>query len=209
MKNNSSIILSDTPKILAYICMVVDHIGILFFPSTIFFRLIGRVSFPIFAYYISQGYLRTSSVKRYILRLLLLAIISQPIYYLSFSCNNLNTIFTLLIGLLFIYCFDNQLYWISASLFISSFFIKLDYGSFGILIIFFMYYFKGSKKSFLYILIADLIYCFAGRYNFFVFFNAISYVVLQIQIPEVRLNKYISYIFYPLHLSILLLIKYL
>ena len=35
--------------------MTLDHIGIIFFPNIIFFRIIGRMSFPLFAYCTASG----------------------------------------------------------------------------------------------------------------------------------------------------------
>ena len=50
--NNKRVINSNTTflKIIAIISMTLDHIGIIFFPNIIFFRIIGRMSFPLFAY---------------------------------------------------------------------------------------------------------------------------------------------------------------
>ena len=35
-------------KIIAAISMLIDHIGYMFFPDVIIFRIIGRLAFPIF-----------------------------------------------------------------------------------------------------------------------------------------------------------------
>lgn len=56
-------------KLLAAISMLVDHIGVTFFPEIIGFRMIGRLSFPIFSYFISEGYGHTHNKLRYFRRL--------------------------------------------------------------------------------------------------------------------------------------------
>lgn len=67
--------------------MTLDHIGIIFFPNIIFFRIIGRMSFPLFAYCTASGCIFTKNIKKYILRLFVLGFISQPIYIWAFDLN--------------------------------------------------------------------------------------------------------------------------
>ena len=42
-------------KIIATILMVIDNVGYIIFPSVLAFRIIGRISFPIFAFMIANG----------------------------------------------------------------------------------------------------------------------------------------------------------
>ncbi|HHT20966.1 MAG TPA: hypothetical protein GXZ74_05980 [Tissierellia bacterium] len=67
----------DILKIVAMVTMLIDHIGLLFFPEEPTFRLIGRVAFPLYAYFIAQGFRYTRSRPRYFLRLLLFGLIAQ------------------------------------------------------------------------------------------------------------------------------------
>ena len=41
-------------KIIAAISMFLDHAGLLLFPTVAFFRIVGRVSMPIFAFLIDR-----------------------------------------------------------------------------------------------------------------------------------------------------------
>ena len=52
-------------KLIAMITMTVDHIGLALFPQQVLFRIIGRVSFPIFAFMIVEGCVHTKSIRRY------------------------------------------------------------------------------------------------------------------------------------------------
>lgn len=55
-------------KIIAIISMTIDHIGLVFFPNIIIFRIIGRLAFPIFAYLIAEGCSYTKNkLKRFLL----------------------------------------------------------------------------------------------------------------------------------------------
>ncbi len=47
--------------------MLIDHLGAVLFPEVIILRMIGRLSFPIFAYLIAIGYSKTNSVFKYLI----------------------------------------------------------------------------------------------------------------------------------------------
>ncbi|MGB3615459.1 MAG: TraX family protein, partial [Elainellaceae cyanobacterium] len=91
---------SNNPiKWLAAGLMIVDHIGVVFFPQVLLFRYVGRLSFPLFSWLLGQGERHTRNVYRYGLRLLVFGVISQPVYSLLFQVYQLNVLFTLLVGL--------------------------------------------------------------------------------------------------------------
>lgn len=86
-----------TLKIFACITMVFDHVGIflsLYFPSSSVgtivnvFRIIGRLSFPIFAFLIVEGALHTKNLKLYILRIGIMAS-AISVFLLVFQYTNL------------------------------------------------------------------------------------------------------------------------
>ncbi len=95
-------------KIIAFTFMFIDHIGRLFFPDATIMVAVGRLSFPLFAWLAAMGEKHTSDIKKYVTRLILLGIISQPIYgyiyYLMFDTEpkQLNILFTLATGVLMI-----------------------------------------------------------------------------------------------------------
>ena len=83
-------------KLIALVTMFCDHFGDAFVGHYSFFNIIGRIAFPIFAFQISEGYIHTKNLKKYIIRLLGFAIISQiPFHlflkdFLPSSVGNLN-----------------------------------------------------------------------------------------------------------------------
>ncbi|MEG1257157.1 TraX family protein [Clostridium sp.] len=95
-------------KLLACILMLIDHIGAIFFPEILFIRVIGRSAFPIFAFLITEGYSRTKNLKKYIYRLLLLAVISEIPFMLAFDTTGLNIFFTLLAGIFVMIIWDKK-----------------------------------------------------------------------------------------------------
>ena len=67
----------STMKIIACIIMLIDHAGLILFPSYGIFRVIGRIGFPLFAYFIAEGSHYTKrKLKRFII------ILSMGIAYL-------------------------------------------------------------------------------------------------------------------------------
>jgi hypothetical protein len=102
---------NDLLKLLALATMLVDHIGYMYFPNEILFRIIGRLAFPIFAYQIALGYSRTSNLKKYVLRLSLFALITQVPYSffnpeMKFNPLHFNVLFTFLVGIGMLYTYD-------------------------------------------------------------------------------------------------------
>ena len=83
-------------KLIAYITMLIDHISHILLqngimvtypqcfpyvkPVMILMRGIGRIAFPIFSFLLVEGLIHTRSRIRYMLRILLLAIISEPVF---------------------------------------------------------------------------------------------------------------------------------
>lgn len=66
-------------KIIAVITMFIDHLGYTLFGKFSYLNYIGRISFPIFAFQISEGYIHTKSLKN--------------IFKIIFVCPNLSNSF--------------------------------------------------------------------------------------------------------------------
>ena len=73
---------ASTLKIIACIFMVIDHIGVILLPELRVFRILGRLSYPIFAYFIAEGCRYTrNKVKRFLL-VFGLAVLCESVYYI-------------------------------------------------------------------------------------------------------------------------------
>ena len=204
---------TDILKIIAIIAMLIDHIGYAFYPQHLFLRGIGRLAFPIFAYHVVIGYRNTSNLKNYAIRLGIFAIISQLPF--SFFGRGFNIFFTLLLGLLSIYLFERKerSYKIILTLLLfllaitASSGFRFDYGVYGVLtvLIFHMFY-MDSKKTFIGFTILTLLYCIdMGYYLQMLAVAAVPLFYVDWGM-RVRLNKYVYYCFYPLHITIIVFI---
>lgn len=235
---------------IAALAMLVDHVSYLFLPANepawfylTFFdisipinwyaigRIIGRISFPIFAYLVVQGYFKTSNLKKYLLRLAVFAGISEvPYRYVlckipgtNLYLNQRNIIFTLLLGLITISILDRiknsslqekKVVFNLLSAGVIALFSALlilchgSYSEFGyaILLMCGFYYCHGNKKAelLMFILIVGFL---RGGIEFFAILAApFLWCHNGVQGPRA---KYFFYLFYPGHLVVLKLIEFL
>lgn len=70
-------------KLIALVSMFIDHSGKVLFRNNQDMRLLGRLAFPVYIWCLIVGLERTRSVPRYLLRILLVGFISQPLYVLA------------------------------------------------------------------------------------------------------------------------------
>lgn len=207
--------------------MLSDHIGDAIYGKFSFLNLIGRISFPIFAFQSVQGYIYTKNFKKHMIKLFIFACVSQVPFMLFLSTFSdsfvLNIFFTFFLGLLSLFIYDkckNKLLGFLFVIFSSIIgeLIHVDYGAFGILIIFTFYFFKDKKIP---MAISTIILCFAKyipsiiqyprlylHYLCCGLFTSLSLVfILLYNKKEGPKAKYFFYIFYPLHLLILYFIN--
>ena len=74
-------------KYLAIVAMICDHIAFFFLPAAtpayFVMRLFGRITAPLMGFFLVEGFCHTSSRRKYFMRLLLFAILSQVPYSLA------------------------------------------------------------------------------------------------------------------------------
>ena len=229
---------SSVLKIIAIITMIIDHTGKELFPKELIFTYIGRIAFPIFAFQISEGYIHTKNFKKYFYRLLIFALVYQIPFSLFlgvfYDGDELNIFFTLLLGLLSIYTYDTIVKKLSTNNFLLKFFstflgffmvltiasvgdsLNVDYGFFGVFIIFLFYILKNKKilLTLTFILSCFLKYLDTLISTDFYYPNIILCVCTMIPIifinlyngKQGKLNqklKYVFYLVYPVHLLLL------
>lgn len=222
-------------KLIAIAAMTLDHITMLI-PDMIIlnyiFHFAGRITAPIMCFFISEGYYYTSDIKKYICRLFLLSVISW-IPYTVFQYEKIvlefSVITDLLIGLIMVYIFDHQKHIFSKVILLFvllSLTIFCDWSIFVPLwiLIFHIYRCNVVRRNIGYMIIAVL-YCLfvvasTGETSnliwsggvFAVPFILSSYKQNKIDVRNNSfdnkiINKWFFYIYYPLHLMILQLLK--
>ena len=87
--------------------MVVDHIGVIFFPNDLIWRHIGRISMPIFAYFIAEGCRYTRSPWGYLGKLSACLIVCQIGNYVGTGSLEICILGTFLLGACLLFSLQN------------------------------------------------------------------------------------------------------
>lgn len=208
--------------------MLIDHVnngaitpfldgkGTLLYISNIF-SVLGRIAFPIFIFFIVEGFFKTRNRKKYLFNLVLFGIISEVPFDLFtskvfYNPNWNNMMFTLALCLVTIWIIDevkdrinNKYLWYGVSLVIVMAFgllamqLSLDYDYHGIILayVFYIFYDRPVMSATIgYVSIIKELYSFLG------FAMTITY-----NGKRGKQNKWINYFFYPVHLLILGIIR--
>lgn len=215
-------------KIIACITMLLDHIkyglpetsGIL----TLYF---GRIAFPIFAFLAVEGYVHTSNFNKYLKRLLIFGIISQiPFMLFKTLMTNqisLNIMFTLLLGVSAIFFYEkikNKFLglFVAILMMIIGQVMQVDYGWYGVGLVFIIYLIKNNKITFtIFYILYTLLYYFVNYiklefntinlYLPYIIFSIIPIILMLLYNGKLgRKTKYFYYWFYPIHLLIIYII---
>lgn len=140
-------------KLLALVFMLTDHIGAAFLPNIPELRVVGRMALPLYAWCLVVGCEKTRNPFRYGLRLLILTIISQPLYMmaLNHTGEQLGILFLLLIALVAIQGIRINLYgsqfWVPALCYVLLGFLQVDYGWKGLTFILILYVTRKSREG--------------------------------------------------------------
>ena len=96
----------STLKILACILMAIDHMGLVLFPNLIIFRIIGRLAFPIFAFFIAEGCRYTRNKTKRFLMLFVIGAAFMVFYYFYNGQVYGNIFMTFSVSVLLIYLLE-------------------------------------------------------------------------------------------------------
>lgn len=144
---------SSSLKILACILMTVDHIGLVMFPDIIALRIIGRLSFPIFAFFVAEGCRFSKNKVRRVCLIAVIGVVYALAYYIYYGSLYGNIFLTFSVSIAVIYVINGCKKWvfdefhmvkalISVALILFILFgayvlfriIRFEYGYFGMLV---------------------------------------------------------------------------
>lgn len=205
-------------QIIAVLTMLIDHIGLIFFPGELAWRIVGRIAFPIYCYGLVQGHIHTRSRPRYLKRLLWIALIAQVPYNLAIDPGGWNVVVTLLLSALVLFVLDkwpNPWFGIPVALLAVYLMdiLPLDYNAYGLMLVLIFRY----ARSYWLVLAHFLLNTFYLFYNgwlvqmvsivptLFIALTPGLWGVLE----KKRLPRWAWWSFYPAHLAVLALVKIL
>ena len=218
-------------KYIAFLSMLIDHVnkalmyplltenGFLRYVSDVF-DILGRVAFPIFMFFLVEGFFKTGNRFKYLLNLIIFGIISEIPFDLFqsavlFQPNSNNVMFTLALALVMIWVIDElkvpksyiipPVLWFPVSIIIVittcllSMIWGLDYEYHGILIAYFFYIFRNNSILSIiggYLSIVKTPWALLG-FGLTLTYNG----------KRGKQKKILNYLFYPVHLLILGLLR--
>ena len=203
-----------TLKMIAIVAMLIDHVGAVLMPQYRVLRYIGRIAFPIFAYTLVEGFCYTKDIKKYMMRMGVLALLSEIPFDLALTGKVLefghqNVFFTLFLGLLMLYLMTKApdevrgLLCVFVILFVSRY-LRIDYSYRGLLMIFWYYQYRNNNP---------MKFFGIAFINVFIMGGAQIFALLAL-IPIMLHNgeqgpkcKGFFYGFYPVHLLAIYLVK--
>ncbi len=221
---------TDFLKLIAVVSMLIDHIGGALFPQYPVFRWLGRLAFPIFCYCLTVGMLYTRDIKKYLLRLGVFALISQPFWILAFNADdfmgnllNFNIFFTLVVTLAATWGFKEKKWLLFAGALLLLALVNFDYSVNGLILtlIFYLCRNKPWLGASLYTVnylpalwlgdLADPLALKIGGWAVgFEFFSLLALPLIFLPTHTgVKINKWFFYAFYPAHLLTIYLISLL
>lgn len=233
---NGKFSLSGTAlKWIALVSMTIDHIGYILFPDITVLRIIGRLAYPIFAYFIAEGCLYTKHKTRYFLTLFLSGAACDVAYF-AIAKQHFNCIFTTFaLSVFLIFAIDYAkknmsagddkksflaLAWCLAAAAViiicgcfkdifGEYYITLDYGLAGALTPVAVWAVKDRRLK-LAALGAGLVFLTLnyGVYQIFAFL-ALAPLTLYSGRRGKHPLKYFFYAYYPAHLAVLYIIAFL
>jgi hypothetical protein len=211
-------------KIFALVAMTFDHIGVHLFPFTLWLRVVGRLSFPIFAYMIAEGATYTKNRVRYLSLMSAFAVVIQIVLYIAVGSLYMSIFFAFSLSLCLILSLDLAierktwpsitlavLVWLAVA-FVSGVLPELntgtdffvDYGPVGVLIPAVLYYLKGKWKKLLALalLLAPLAMYALLPVQWYAYLALIPLALYNGKRGKYKL-KYFFYLYYPLHLAVI------
>lgn len=217
-------------KLVAILAMLMNHIGHTFEFSwnppvwEFFYLTIGKLTFPIMAFLMIEGFHYTHNRWKYGLRLAIFSLLSYIPYANLFWMDawpGNNILFTLLMGLILISLCEEIPYVIVQLLLVAAFIVLTyysDWNLFGIPIIYLLYKTYGHPKTylllFLFVALVKILVTYWLTYSFLNPINLASNLGLLLVAPFLQHYngqrgyspawvKWGFYLFYPLHLTIL------
>ena len=189
-------------KIIALAFMFTDHAGKMLFPAVPEMRILGRIAFPVYVWCMIVGFHYTRSVPKYLLRVLLVGLISQPLYIiaLNHTWREPNVFLTLFLGLCALWGVREKKFlshlWAPAAALILAILLNVDYGWKGVLLFLLLYAVRDSRPGIAAVMVAFFLFWGSSYsltkslFGLTVNLNALPDFISPLLSPLLRLETY-------------------
>lgn len=216
-------------KIIAMVAMTIDHMGFLLFPEKGWMRIVGRIAFPIFSYFIAEGCRYTKNRRKYLAQIGLLGIGMQVVLFLVDGSLYQSVFISFTLSILLIYAIDKakkekqwKNWFFVIVCFLSILFLCLglpkilvqtdydiDYNIVGILLPVACYFTKEKKKRILVFALGLIaLSAFYGGIQWFCLLAVPLLGMYNGQRGKIALKRFF-YLYYPAHMCVIYLIDIL
>lgn len=217
-------------KIIAITAMLIDHMAWAFLPlqspSGQVMHLLGRITAPLMCFFVSEGFFYTRNLKKYILRMAFFAAVSAFAFSFfetgKFYIFNFGMVYTLLLGLLSLTVWHKTMLPDTIKAIIILCLIMLstlgDCPIMGVLWVFMFGYIRNNKKTQIICFIFSTIAAYALFYMATPWYYGIYGIGMILAVPillaysgelgSTKNSKWLFYIFYPLHLFVLGVLRF-
>ena len=151
-------------KVLALVFMFIDHAGKVLFNNMQEMRIIGRIAFPLYVWCMIVGFYHTRCVWKYLLRILITGLISQPLYViaLNHTWDEPNIFLTLFLGLCALWGIREKKYgshiWAPAAAIALATILNANYGWQGVLLFILLYAVQETSAGIAAVMVAFFMY---------------------------------------------------
>ena len=210
--------------------MLIDHMGLLLFPEQVWMRAVGRLAFPIFAFFIAEGFRYTRSRIRYLLTMFSIGALCQIVDFAAEQQVYLCVLITFSFSLCLLLLLDKALseskagsgerwFYIAtflvalAAVAVICYYVEVDYGLCGVMLPLWPSFAQtkwGKFGAFACGLIPLCLLSVIEGVPIQLFaFAALLPLALYNGKPGRPRLKYFFYIFYPAHLAVLWGIRFI
>lgn len=216
-------------KWIGILTMTIDHIGLYLVEDSswnLAFRLIGRFAFPIFAFLIAEGFLKSKHLKQYWIRLFSFTVLVEVLFFLyglwtdDIALFKSNVFIVLLLGLSLLMVLKSSVEWhhlLAIPILVFSAIVQYPYTVYGLLLILiFGFVQKTWMKALLFVLIHllliqipsvnDSLYLYPWQQQFALLFIPLMFLYNGKKTKE---NKWFFYWYYPIHMIVIIGVSHL
>jgi hypothetical protein len=151
-------------KLIALVFMFIDHAGKMCFPTIPEMRILGRIAFPLYCWCLVVGTANTRSFPKYLGRIVLIGLISQPLYMVALHhpWKEWNIFLTLFVALLGLWGLREKKLlshiWAPVIAIALAWLLDVDYGWKGVLLVFLLWAVKDSRPGIAAVMVAFCLY---------------------------------------------------